>query len=47
MYGEDTTILLDKGQEIDNEEEGGEWITMENLYSHIAHGDAAALNLLT
>lgn len=42
-----TTVTLADGQEIDNEEEGGEWVTMENLYSHIAHGDTAALNLLT
>jgi len=30
----------------DNEAEGGEWITKENLYSYIAHGDTTVLNLI-
>lgn len=33
--------------EIEDDEDGGEWVTMENLYSHISHGDVSALNLLT
>ena len=24
---------------LDDEEEGGEWITQENLYKYMAHGD--------
>jgi hypothetical protein len=32
--------------EFEDEEEGGEWVTMENLYTHISHGDAGALNLI-
>lgn len=30
----------------DNEAEGGEWVTQENLYSYISHGDAEVLNLI-
>lgn len=33
--------------DFDDEAEGGEWVTHENLYSHIAHGDTQALNLIT
>jgi hypothetical protein len=33
--------------DFDNEVEGGEWVTSENLYSHISKGDTQALNLIT
>ncbi len=26
--------------------DGGEWITQENLYTYIAHGDTTVLNLI-
>jgi hypothetical protein len=33
--------------DFDNEVEGGEWVTADNLYSHISHGNTEALNLIT
>lgn len=33
--------------EFEDEEDGGEWVTLENLYTHISHGNASALNLIT
>lgn len=32
--------------DFDNEAEGGEWVTSENLYTHISHGNTQALNLI-
>jgi hypothetical protein len=31
---------LNSENEIDNEEEGGEWVTPDNLYKHIGGGDS-------
>lgn len=33
----------DSDNSIDNEEEGGEWITEENLYKHMTHADTQSL----
>jgi hypothetical protein len=33
----------DSDNSIDNEEEGGEWITEENLHKHMTHADTQSL----
>jgi hypothetical protein len=33
----------DSDNSIDNEEEGGEWITEDNLYKHMTHADTESL----
>lgn len=32
-----------ESDKLDNEEEGGEWITEENLYKHISHAETESL----
>lgn len=32
--------MEENGYEIDNEEEGGEWVTPDNLFKHIGGGES-------